>query len=153
MKSLILGLVIIISFGTFSNADTSQTNKVRKILDSGDLDQIIKNSDIVYNELKHGKLGQEIRAKEKLNMEKQGIPYSFRQCKGCHGQKGNLKALGTSKILTNMTTTEIIKALNGYKNNTYGGSMKELMKGQVESLSNQDIIDIANALGKNTKDN
>ena len=135
------------------NADSIQTEKVRKIMDRGNLDEIIKNSDSVFNELKHGKLGQEIRAKEKLNMKKQGIPYSFRTCKGCHGPRGDLKALGKSKILTNMTTTNIIKALNGYKNNTYGGSLKGLMKGQVKSLSNQDIIDIANALGKSAKNN
>jgi len=46
-----------------------------------------------------------------------------------------------------MTASEIINALNGYRNGTYGGAKKSIMKGQVSRLSESDIIEIANYIG------
>lgn len=47
-----------------------------------------------------------------------------------------------------MTKAEIIESLNGYKNGTYGGALKGMMKGQVNNLSDDDINAIANQIGK-----
>ncbi len=68
---------------------------------------------------------------------------SISGCIGCHGANFEKKALGTSKIVKNMSKEEIIKALKGYKDGTYGGAQKALMKGQVASLSDKDIEEIA----------
>lgn len=57
------------------------------------------------------------------------------KCTGCHGKIFEKAALGKSKIVKDMSEEDIFKALIGYKEGTYGGSMKGLMKGQVMSLS------------------
>ncbi|MCJ8327723.1 MAG: cytochrome C [Campylobacterales bacterium] len=72
----------------------------------------------------------------------------FAKCVGCHGADGGKKALGKSKIIKNFTKSEIVAALNGYKDGSYGGVMKGLMKGQVASLSAADIKAIAEKIGK-----
>ncbi|MEA3315138.1 MAG: hypothetical protein U9Q30_04720 [Campylobacterota bacterium] len=49
------------------------------------------------------------------------------RCISCHGVDFEIKALGVSKVVKGMSEKEIKFALDGYKNGTYGGSMKELM--------------------------
>ena len=60
-------------------------------------------------------------------------------CAGCHGQHFEKAAMGKSKIVKDMSEADILVALKGYKNGTYGGAMKGLMKGQVASLSDADM--------------
>ncbi len=48
------------------------------------------------------------------------------RCVSCHGVDFELKALGVSKIVKNMSEQEIKASLDGYKNGK-GGSLKELM--------------------------
>jgi len=69
-------------------------------------------------------------------------------CAGCHGANFEKAALGKSKIVKDMTKADIEKALKGYKDGTYGGAMKGLMKGQVAKLSDADIKEIAEKYGK-----
>ena len=73
-------------------------------------------------------------------------PYA--KCVACHGANGEKVALGKSKIMKDMTKQEIIDSLKGYKDGTYGGPMKALMKGQVAGLSDADIQAIAEQIGK-----
>jgi len=75
-------------------------------------------------------------------------------CKSCHGQNFEKKALGKSKIVKDMSKDEIVKALKGYKDGSYGGAMKGMMAGQVKSLSDADIEAIAAEIkGGGTKGN
>ena len=67
----------------------------------------------------------------------------YKKCAGCHGQHAEKKAMGKSKVVANMSSDEIKSALNGYKDGTYGGAMKGLMKGQVARLSEGDINSLA----------
>lgn len=71
----------------------------------------------------------------------------FNKCAACHGVSGEKMALGKSKVINTLTPDQIESALTGYKNGTYGGSMKALMKGQVSSLSDEDIKTIAAYIG------
>lgn len=64
-------------------------------------------------------------------------------CKGCHGLNFEKHALGKSKIVKNMTHDEIVTALKGYKNGTYGASMKGIMKSQVSKYSDTQIEELA----------
>lgn len=73
-------------------------------------------------------------------------PYT--KCAGCHGANGEKVALGKSKIIKDMSKADIIAALKGYKDGTYGGPMKGLMKAQVMPLSDADISTIATQIGK-----
>ena len=72
----------------------------------------------------------------------------YQKCVGCHGANGEKVALGKSKVIKDMTKAEIITAMKGYKDGSYGGPMKGLMKGQAASLSDADIEAIANQIAK-----
>ena len=63
----------------------------------------------------------------------------FQKCASCHGQNAEKKALNQSAIIKDWDATKIANALKGYKAGTYGGSMKGLMKAQVNNLSNKEI--------------
>lgn len=77
-------------------------------------------------------------------------PASYNACKACHGVKGEINITTQSKsfVPSNLTKDEIVKALNGYKDGSYGGPMKGLMKGQVAKLSDDDIKALAEYMGK-----
>ena len=60
-------------------------------------------------------------------------------CKVCHGADFEKKALNVSKIVKDMTKEEIITSLKGYKDGSYGGAMKSVMKGQVAKLDDAAI--------------
>jgi len=64
-------------------------------------------------------------------------------CAGCHGANFEKAALGKSKIVKDMTSADIVTALKGYKDGSYGGAMKGVMKGQSDKLSDADIDAIA----------
>jgi len=67
-------------------------------------------------------------------------------CIGCHGQSFEKKAMGASKIVKDLSKEDIVKALKGYKDGTYGGAMKAMMKGQVASLSDADMEAMADSI-------
>jgi cytochrome c len=73
-------------------------------------------------------------------------PYA--KCAGCHGANGEKAALGKSKIIKDMTKAEFVSALKGYKDGSYGGAMKGLMKGQVASLDEATMQEIADKIAK-----
>lgn len=72
----------------------------------------------------------------------------FKKCAACHGANGEKVALGKSKVIKDLSKEQIITAIKGFKDGTYGGSMKALMKGQVASLSDADIEAVAEYIGK-----
>ena len=55
-------------------------------------------------------------------------------CAGCHGANFEKSAMGKSKIVKDLSKADVEKALKGYKDGSYGGAMKGLMKGQVASF-------------------
>ena len=73
---------------------------------------------------------------------------AYKRCAGCHGATGEKAALGKSKVIKDMTKADFAAALKGYKDGTYGGPMKGLMKGQVKSLDDASIQALANHIGK-----
>ena len=67
----------------------------------------------------------------------------YKKCAGCHGADGSKVALGKSKIISQMSEADLNKSMNGYKDGSYGGAMKGLMKGQVAKLSTGDIASLS----------
>ncbi len=63
----------------------------------------------------------------------------FKTCAGCHGASAEKPALGKSKVIKGWDSSKVEAALNGYKDGSYGGSMKGLMKAQVSKLKEADI--------------
>ena len=73
---------------------------------------------------------------------------AYTKCAGCHGAAGEKAALNKSKIIKDMSKADIVASLKGYKDGTYGGPMKGLMKGQAAKLSAADITAISEQIGK-----
>jgi len=69
-------------------------------------------------------------------------------CAGCHGASFEKHALGVSKIVKDLTHDEIASALVGYKNGTFGGPMKGVMKGQVGRYTVAELKAFALTIGK-----
>lgn len=67
----------------------------------------------------------------------------YKSCIGCHGVNGEKKALGKSEAITGWKVEKTIAALQGYKDGTYGGVMKGVMKGQVSKLDDAKIKALA----------
>ncbi len=72
----------------------------------------------------------------------------YKKCASCHGAAGEKPALGKSKIIKDMSAAQITTALKGYKDGSYGGAQKGLMKGQVASLNDAQITAIAAYISK-----
>jgi cytochrome c553 len=67
----------------------------------------------------------------------------FKTCAGCHGANAEKAALGKSQIIKGWEKNKIVAALKGYKDGTYGGAMKGVMKGQVARLDDNKIDAVA----------
>jgi len=66
-----------------------------------------------------------------------------KQCSNCHGKMGRKSAFGKSAVIGSLTKEEIVYALKGYQNGTYGGSMKKMMKKEISSFNNEEIDSVA----------
>jgi cytochrome c553 len=74
-------------------------------------------------------------------------PASFKACGGCHGAKGEKKAMGKSAVIAGQSKEELVTKINGYKAGTLNVvGMGALMKGQVAKLSDADIDAVATYL-------
>ena len=64
---------------------------------------------------------------------------NIESCKSCHGVDFEKASLGSSKIVRDMTKEEVVEALLGYKNGTYGGSMKGVMIEKVKNYTDEEL--------------
>lgn len=77
------------------------------------------------------------------------MPASYKTCVACHGPKGEKGfAAAPTKVPANLTKAQVVTALKGYKDGSYGGPTKGLMKGQVMKLTDADINELAEYIGK-----
>jgi len=72
----------------------------------------------------------------------------YLKCAGCHGSDASKSALGKSKIIKGWSSVQIVSALEGYKNGTYGGNTKNLMQAQVKELNAIDIHIVSEYISK-----
>jgi len=72
----------------------------------------------------------------------------YKPCSGCHGLEGEKVANGLSKIIKDMAKEDFVSSLKGYKDGSYGGKLKGLMKGQVMRLSEDDMQALADKIVK-----
>ena len=78
--------------------------------------------------------------------------FDAKGCTGCHGADFEKAAMGKAKVVKDMTAEEITTALNGYKDGSYGGPMKAIMKGQAAGMSEDDIKAFADKYGKKAEE-
>ncbi len=63
----------------------------------------------------------------------------YKKCVSCHGANAEKSALGKSQVIQGWDKAKLVTALKGYKDGSYGGQMKAIMKGQVAPYSDADI--------------
>ena len=69
---------------------------------------------------------------------------AFKKCAGCHGADGKTKALGKSAVIAGEPKEDLVLKITEYKAGTRNvAGMGTLMKGQVASLSDEDIQAVA----------
>jgi len=68
----------------------------------------------------------------------------FAKCAGCHGADGKTAALGKSAVIAGQSAADLETKIAGYKAGTLNvAGMGALMKGQVASMSDDDIKAVA----------
>lgn len=67
----------------------------------------------------------------------------YKPCISCHGRKAEKKALKKSQIIANWSKEQIVEALQGYKNKSYGGTMKFIMQPLSSPLNKEQMEQIA----------
>ncbi len=72
----------------------------------------------------------------------------FTKCSGCHGVHADKKALNKSQIIKGWSVAKLTDAINGYKDGSYGSSMKGVMKPQVSKLSDAEVQAVAEHISK-----
>ena len=72
----------------------------------------------------------------------------FMACAACHGSHAEKSALNKSQVIQGWSVTKIEKALQGYKDGSYGGAMKGIMKGQASKLNDAEIKALAEYISK-----
>ena len=73
---------------------------------------------------------------------------NIKNCSGCHGDALEKKAMEVSKVVNRMKKEDIIIALKGYQDGSYGGKLKAVMKGFAKRLSEEEMNAIAEKFGK-----
>jgi len=67
----------------------------------------------------------------------------YAKCVACHGAKAEKKALNKSQVIQGWSIAKTTKALKGYKDGSYGGSMKTVMQSQIKKYSDEEIQAVA----------
>lgn len=67
----------------------------------------------------------------------------YKPCIACHGAKAEKKGLNVGAIIQGWEVEKIVAALKGYKDGSYGGKMKAIMKPQASKLSDEQMQAVA----------
>ncbi|MDR2789410.1 MAG: c-type cytochrome, partial [Campylobacteraceae bacterium] len=67
----------------------------------------------------------------------------FAICIPCHGAKAEKSAVNKSQIINKWSREQILNALKGYKDGTYGGAFKATMTPTVKRLSDDDMEELS----------
>ena len=110
---------------TSNNTVVESTNKV--------VDEKKKAQEVVKEDTAKDKKNEQVENKEEITVVTPDGETLYKVCASCHGQKAEKEALGKSQVIAGWDKERIITAMNGYKDGTYGGIMKNIMKPQVET--------------------
>ena len=58
----------------------------------------------------------------------------YSACASCHGTSGEKPALGKSAVIQGWSKEQVLDALNGYSDGSYGAALKGMMKVQADKL-------------------
>ncbi|HIP20007.1 MAG TPA: c-type cytochrome [Sulfurimonas sp.] len=120
------------SVQTVSNKAEEVTQKTKKVAQKTvvAIDKVLEEPKIV---------------EEKVSIDAKAL---FAKCSSCHGIDGDKKALNKSQSIKGWSVTKLTAAINGYKDGSYGGSMKGVMKPQINKLSDDEIKALSEYISK-----
>lgn len=125
---------------TSNNTVVESTNKV--------VDEKKKAQEVVKEDTAKDKKNEQVENKEEITIVTPDGETLYKVCASCHGQKAEKEALGKSQIIAGWDKERIITAMNGYKDGTYGGIMKNIMTGQVKNKTDAEIEALADLISK-----
>ena len=111
------------------------------------VDKVVEKTEVAVVEIKKTINGVAKDVQEATTTVDEGAKI-YKVCSACHGASGDKPALGKSKVIKGWSTDRVQTALNGYKDGSYGGTMKALMKGQVSKLSDDEIKAVSEYISK-----
>lgn len=163
MKKILLGSVVavLVFSGCAEDTKDKDTKNSNQIVTKEEVTQKLDNNTVVQSTnkvaentkvIKETKIEKEApnKVEEKSENSEEIVVVTpdgetlFKTCASCHGQKGEKEALGKSQIITGWDKDRFINAMKGYKDGTYGGVMKNIMKSQVETKTDEEIDILAN---------
>ncbi len=106
--------------------------------------EIAKKAEETATKAKEAAAAAADKAKEAVSGGNEKGKAVYAKCVSCHGANAEKQALGKSEVIKGWDAAKVEEALNGYKagtRNVHGMGM--LMKGQVSSLSDEDIKAVA----------
>lgn len=98
---------------------------------------------------KEAKIKKEIMTQERIKA------FYIKRCQTCHGEKGELRAKGTSRPLNTLSVNEMNKAILGYSMDTYDRGLAMVMIPYTSFATDENLEDIYTYLQsfkKDTKD-
>ena len=137
MKKTIL-LSISLLFVACSDNTKTDSNKevVKQVVKTEEVKQVVANKE----EVKQVIIKKEVvPVAETVHVATKTAQEIYMVCAACHGKHAEKQAMGKSQVIKGWDVDKTVAALNGYKDGSYGGTMKNLMKAQVSKLSDEDI--------------
>lgn len=150
MNRILLGsaiAVLLLSGCTEDKKETSNqtvtkeetTQKINETSNNTVVDEKKKAQEVVKEDTAKDKKNEQVENKEEITVVTPDGETLYKVCASCHGQKAEKEALGKSQVIAGWDKERIIIAMNGYKDGTYGGIMKNIMKPQVETKTDEEI--------------
>lgn len=65
------------------------------------------------------------------------------KCFACHKENAKTSAMNKSQVIAGWDAAKTIAAVNGYKDGSYGGTMKGIMKPIATGLNDEDLKAVA----------
>ena len=139
----ILGISLIVALLLMSGCEKkeNQSEQVTKETKQSITKKLKENKTTQVKSVKNINQQNHESTKKEANIDAAKL---YVKCAGCHGTKGDKKALGKSGIINTKSKDELVKLIKGYKAGTlnqYG--MGALMHGQVGNLSDNEIEALA----------
>ncbi|PUE66899.1 c-type cytochrome [Arcobacter lacus] len=120
---------------------TQKTNETSNNTVAESTNKIVeeKKAEVVKENIIKDKVDEEVQNTQEIAVVTPDGETLYKVCASCHGQKAEKEALGKSQVIAGWDKERIITAMNGYKDGTYGGIMKNIMKPQVETKTDEEI--------------
>lgn len=127
----------------------------KNIINNNNLKIVVKNDSIIIEDkdlknkiislIKNDFLSKNPNVSMEISQDQnlQNFDINIDSCTSCHGYDFDKQALNKSKIISKLSEDQIKEALLGYKDGTYGGAMKSLMKSQVIKYTDDELKEIA----------